>query len=188
MRNVPGQLFSIPNLLSMARIAIIPLFIWTYLETGPGGSYLLSSALLIASGLTDMLDGLIARRFNQITDLGKILDPVADKLTQLAILVCLTLRHPHFIFLFLIFALKELLMLTGGLLLLRRHIHPGSAKWFGKIATCFFYISMILVVLFPRLPPQVVDGIVLINLLLSVFALLMYIPVFFMLKKGEAGR
>lgn len=188
MQKMSRQLYSIPNLLSIMRILILPFFVWAYLMAEPQTGYPLSCMLLALSGLSDMLDGFIARRFHMVTDIGKILDPVADKLTQITILTCLTLRYPSFFLLLVVFALKELMMLAGGLLLLRRHIHPGSAKWFGKIATCFFYLSMVLVVFFPRLPWQLTAGIAAMNLLLCVFALLMYIPVFFTLKKGESGR
>lgn len=188
MQKMSRQLCSIPNLLSIIRILIIPFFIWAYLGAQPQTSYPLSCILLAFSGLSDMLDGFIARRFHMVTDIGKILDPVADKLTQIAILTCLTLRYHSFFLLLLVFALKELLMLIGGVLLLRRHIHPGSAKWFGKIATCFFYLSMVLVVFFPQLPPQLMAVIAAVNLLLCVFALLMYIPIFFDLKKRETER
>ncbi|MCI8441127.1 MAG: CDP-alcohol phosphatidyltransferase family protein [Provencibacterium sp.] len=187
MQKTSRQLCSIPNLLSMLRIFILPFFVWAYLWAEPKTGYPLSCILLVLSGLSDLLDGFIARRFDMVTDVGKILDPVADKLTQITILLCLTLRYPSFLPLLLVFALKELLMLTGGLLLLHRHIHPGSAKWFGKIATCFFYLSMVLVVLFPALPFQTMAGIAAANLLLCIFALLMYIPIFFNLKK-ESGK
>lgn len=110
---------------------------------------------------------------------------MADKLTQLTILLCLALRYPIFWAMLLVLLVKELLMLIGGLVLLKKHIHPGSAKWFGKLATCFFYISMAFIVLWPKLPPHMVNTIILINILLFAFALMMYIPVFFTLKRGD---
>ena len=94
MRGPYSQLKSIPNILSLVRILLIPFFLWAFLWKR---SYLLSSGLLIFSGLTDLCDGYIARRFNMVTELGKVLDPVADKLTQLAILFCLSLRYPVFL-------------------------------------------------------------------------------------------
>lgn len=185
MQKFSRQLFSIPNLLSMLRILIIPFFAWAYLGMDPEGGYPIACLLLLLSGLSDMLDGFIARRFHMVTEVGKLLDPVADKLTQITILTCLSIRRPSFLLLLLVYLLKELLMLTGGVLLLRRHIHPGSAKWFGKVATCFFYLSMAVVLFLPALHWQVVAGIAGANLLLCLFTLAMYIPVFFSLNKGE---
>ncbi|TCL41082.1 CDP-alcohol phosphatidyltransferase family protein [Harryflintia acetispora] len=181
MRGPYSQLKSIPNILSLVRILLIPFFLWAFLWKR---SYLLSSGLLIVSGLSDLCDGYIARRFNMVTELGKVLDPVADKLTQLAILFCLSLRYPVFLAALAVFAVKELLMLTGGILLFRKRIHPGSAKWFGKLATFFFYLSTIVIVLIPTLDERVVNTVVLLNILLLLFALARYIPIFFSLKKG----
>lgn len=180
------QMFTVPNLLSILRILIIPFFVWAYLGSDSQGGYPLACLLLLLSGLTDLLDGFIARRFHMVTEVGKILDPVADKLTQITILLCLSVRRPSFLLLLLVYALKDLLMLIGGVLLLRRHIHPGGAKWFGKAATCFFYLSMAAVLFLPALQWQVVACIAGANLLLCLFALAMYIPVFFTLKKGES--
>lgn len=182
MRSMTLQLIKIPNLLSLLRILLIPFFIAAYLSNN---NPLLAPLLLVASGITDMLDGMIARRFHMITDLGKILDPVADKLTQLAILSCLALHYPLFISLLCVFLTKELLTLVGGLLLYHRRIHPGSAKWFGKLATCFFYLSSIVIVMFPAMKLTYVNGLIWVNIALLVFAFIRYIPVFFLLKKTE---
>ena len=83
MQKMSRQLYSIPNLLSIMRILILPFFVWAYLMAEPQTGYPLSCMLLALSGLSDMLDGFIARRFHMVTDIGKILDPVADKLTQI---------------------------------------------------------------------------------------------------------
>ncbi len=96
---------------------------------------------LVFSGLTDMLDGLIARRFNQITDLGKMLDPFADKLTQGVVALCIAIRFPSIRPLLLLFMLKELLMLSCALVLLKKH------KRYGKVATVMFYVSVSAIVL-----------------------------------------
>lgn len=181
MRTAEKQIFKIPNLLSILRIALIPVFAWAYLYSG--GS-LLPGAILAVSGITDMLDGFIARRFNMITELGKVLDPVADKLTQFVIFLCLSVRYPLFGVLFLVFFIKEILMLAGGVILYRRHIRPGAAKWFGKLATCFFYLSSLLIVFVPLLDERYINMLIIINLALFLFALVRYIPVFFTLKKA----
>lgn len=183
MPKVLSQLKSIPNLLSLLRLLLIPVFLYAYLSEYP----VISSVILIVSGLTDLLDGWIARHFHMVTDVGKILDPVADKLTQFAILLCIVVTYPLAGLLVAVFAVKELMMMAGGIVLLKRGVQPLSSKWFGKLATAFFYVSMICVVLFP-LPVRIVNVAILINVLLLTFSLSMYILVFRTLKRGSAGR
>ena len=82
-----GKILTIPNLLSCLRLALIPCFVWAYLVRRDPR---LTVALLLLSGLTDIADGFIARHYDMVSNLGKVLDPLADKLTQAAMLVCLT--------------------------------------------------------------------------------------------------
>lgn len=86
------EIFSIPNVLGYIRILLIPLFVWRYLTAQSGADYYTAAGIVLLSGLTDLFDGLIARRFHMITELGKVLDPIADKLTQAAIVFCLMFR------------------------------------------------------------------------------------------------
>lgn len=175
------QWLKLPNLLTLSRIVIVPFFVYAYLS--PNGQ-LLSSVLLVLSGISDMLDGFLARRLNLVTYLGKMLDPIADKLTQLAILCCLSLRYPLFPLLLVVFLVKELLTLAAGVILYRKKIEICGAKWFGKLATCFFYVSSIAIVLFPMIPISYVNVAILVNLVLFVFAFVRYVPVFFALKNN----
>lgn len=144
--------FTIPNLLSVIRIALIPVFAVMYLN----GNQLLAIAILAVSGLTDLFDGKIARRFNQVSALGKILDPVADKLTQItiAIILFISFRKAEnttinaFGWVFLVFLVKEVVMVLGGLVMLLMNIRPGAAEMPGKVATFTFYGVMILIIAF----------------------------------------
>ena len=144
--------FTIPNLLSVIRIALIPVFAVMYLN----GNQLLAIAILAVSGLTDLFDGKIARRFNQVSALGKILDPVADKLTQItiAIILFISFRKAEnttinaFGWVFLVFLVKEGIMVLGGLVMLLMNIRPGAAEMPGKVATFTFYGVMILIIAF----------------------------------------
>ena len=144
--------FTIPNLLSVIRIALIPVFAVMYLN----GNQLLAIAILAVSGLTDLFDGKIARRFNQVSSLGKILDPVADKLTQItiAIILFISFRKAEnttinaFGWVFLVFLVKEGIMVLGGLIMLLMNIRPGAAEMPGKVATFTFYGVMILIIAF----------------------------------------
>ncbi len=129
--------------MSALRILVVPVFAALYLN----GHVAAAVGVLVFSGLTDMLDGLIARRFNQITDLGKMLDPFADKLTQGVVALCIAIRFPSIRPLLLLFILKELLMLSCALVLLKKHKRPCAAKWYGKVATVMFYVSVSVIVM-----------------------------------------
>ncbi len=126
---------------------MIPLFVVLFFQGG--NSLYWAAGVLIASGLTDMLDGIIARHFNMITPLGQMLDPFADKLTQGTVGVCMMIAYveqPAIVALFVCFFLKEFAMGLGGLILLLKKKRPIPAQWYGKVATCAFYISIIIVV------------------------------------------
>lgn len=113
------QILTIPNLLSVIRLALIPLIIWLYIVNR---EYNLAVLVILISGITDIVDGYIARHFNMISDFGKILDPIADKLTQAAVIICLTTKHDLMYLLIVLFAVKEMVMGTMGFLQLRRWI------------------------------------------------------------------
>jgi cardiolipin synthase len=81
-----GEVLNIPNLLSLLRIALVPVFLWLLLNE----MFLLAIAVLALAGLTDFLDGYLARKLNQTTKLGKMLDPVADRLYIFATLLALS--------------------------------------------------------------------------------------------------
>lgn len=112
-----NKILTIPNLLSAFRLLLIPVFIWTYCFRS---EYLLTAGLLLLSGLTDMADGFIARRFHMVSNLGKMLDPVADKLTQGAMLVCLVTRFPMMWFPLGLLAVKETTVGISSLLVIRK--------------------------------------------------------------------
>ena len=137
-KKLTDRVWTVPNLLSVLRILIVPFFAVLYLQ----GHVVGAVVLLAASGVTDMLDGLIARRFNQISDLGKMLDPFADKLTQGVVALCIAIRFSAVRPLLVLFMLKELLMLCCALVLLKKHKRPCAAKWYGKVATVMFYVSV----------------------------------------------
>ena len=142
----PGKNFSIPNLISLLRLLMIPLILWLYLD----GKLWTAVILVIISGITDAVDGYIARRFNQVTPLGKVLDPLADKLTQIALGVCLLSQFPAITPLVIVLIIKELLMLFWGLRLLQSGQQPFSALWWGKISTFAFYAGVIIIMLFSQ--------------------------------------
>lgn len=130
--------FTIPNILSFIRILIIVPLIISFLNE----RFIESGIYLLISGLSDMFDGAIARKFNQITQLGKILDPIADKLTLIAVVICLAILFPSVWPIVIILISKDVLMLIGGAILLCMKIRPPAAKWYGKVATAIFYTSI----------------------------------------------
>lgn len=144
---------SIPNLITYFRLLLIPLFVLTYYEE----NYVLALACLALSAVSDVADGYIARHYHMVTDLGKFIDPVADKLTQAAMFFCVARRIPSIWILFGFLAVKELVMLLWGSVILRRTGEVNSARWYGKVCTAVLYASMALLVLLPDLPRQGVD-------------------------------
>jgi len=117
-------------------------------------------AVVVVSGLTDLFDGWIARRFNQISEAGKLLDPLADKLTQLTVVICLATQFHELVWLMALCLLKEAAQVIGGLLLLRRGDEVRGSQWFGKICTFVFYSAMAAIVLFDDMPSAVRIGLV----------------------------
>ena len=140
----PSKNLSVPNLISLIRLLLIPLILWLYLNDKIWTAVI----LVIVSGFTDAIDGYIARHFNQITPLGKVLDPLADKLTQIALGVCLLSRFPAVIPLVIVLIIKELLMLLWGINLLNAGPPPFSALWRGKLSTFAFYAGVIAIMIF----------------------------------------
>ena len=135
--------FNVPNTLSILRILLIIPFVIYY----AGDQILKAAIVLVLSGLTDMLDGMIARKYHQMTELGQMLDPLSDKLTQGAVAICLAVKQPILIPFLAVFVIKEALMVAAGIFLIgKKKKRPGGSQWFGKIATVLFYISFGIIV------------------------------------------
>lgn len=169
---------TIPNMLSCFRIALIPAFIWQYINVPDDQIALWPILILILSGITDILDGFIARRFNMISDLGKMLDPVADKMTQAAVIGCLMFRFPELMILFVVYVIKELVMMIGGLVMLKgKKKRVPYAKWYGKISTFEMYFAMALLLVFPAIGkhPVGIWTIIAVSMFLVIFALAKYL-------------
>ena len=142
------RIMTIPNLLSMMRLLMIPAFVGLYLNGYEGWT----AVVLISSGLTDVVDGYVARRFNQVSDIGKALDPIADKLTQAAMLLCLMSKYPTMLLPFALLAIKELFAGITGLVVIRRTGTVLGAQWHGKATTLMLYAMMILHVVWQDIP------------------------------------
>lgn len=149
MKFNPKDFLAIPNILSVIRLILVPVFISMYINADSIQDYRMAGAVILFSGLTDLLDGFIARKWNQITDLGKLLDPVADKITQAAVIICLMLRFDYMWIIVVFFMLKELSMLMWNIILFRQNKRLDGALWYGKVSTAVFYACMIILVAFP---------------------------------------
>ena len=143
------ELLTIPNLLSLFRLVLIPVYIVIYLNATAPGDYFLAAAILAVSCITDLVDGKIARHFNMISNVGKVLDPVADKATQFTLIVCLAVRYPVLLTMVVLFVIKEGFQLIAGLLTLRKGQMLTGALITGKVCTTVLFISLILMVLLP---------------------------------------
>lgn len=178
---------NVPNALSVFRILLIAPFAVLYLN----GQIIWAVVLLVLSGLSDMVDGYIARRFNQVTELGKMLDPVADKLTQATIVICLAIVNPVLIPLLAVFLIKEILMLLGGAFLLKKGKRPCAAKWYGKVATILFYLTFTVIVILRAFWPGytgedwITISMLVITAGMMVFALVRYFFVFLQILRSN---
>lgn len=174
------EIFSIPNILCYVRFLLVIAFSYLYLKE----EYLLSASMIVLGGITDCLDGQIARRCNMITELGKIIDPLADKAMQLAIVIALCSRYPQMLFLFILFLLKESFQGICCIIGLKKGKRLNGAKWYGKVATAVFYVVTVFLIAFQELPLWLVNSCMLITLLLFVNAFVLYARTFYQLLKN----
>lgn len=179
IKNWKREIFTIPNLLSVFRLALIPVYISIYVKAKTSADYYLAAAILAVSCLTDLIDGKIARHFNMISTLGKILDPLADKLTQFSLIVCLTLKYPVLKYLIGLFVLKESFQLIAGCLNLRKGKMLKGALLTGKICTTVLFISLILLVMLPEMSGNLVTVITVVDSLFMLVAFADYITSYF---------
>lgn len=163
MKITARDFFTIPNSLSYIRLLLIPVFMIQYLTAAETKDYYLAGIIVVFSGLTDLLDGMIARKLNQITELGKLLDPVADKLTQVAVIICLMSRYEMMWIIVLLFVAKELFMAINDIILYRQGKKLDGAKWFGKTSTAVFYACMTFLVAFPSIQAATVASLMIIT-------------------------
>lgn len=132
------MLKNIPNALTIVRFIIIPFIVYFIIT----GQYIAGFVMLTISGLTDVLDGFIARKFNFITNFGKLIDPLADKATQVSVLASLTFKGIVPLWILLIVFIKEFIMVSGASFLYGKKL-VVSSRWYGKLATVLFYVAIV---------------------------------------------
>ncbi len=177
--NWKKEIFTIPNLLSLFRLALIPVYMPLYLKAVDAIDYYLSAGILAVSCLTDMIDGKIARHFNMISTVGKILDPFADKATQFTLILCLALKHPILWYLVLLFVVKEGFQLIAGSIMFRKGRMLNGALFSGKVCTTVLFITLIMLVMLPTLTEQFITLITIIDAAFMINAFIQYIAAYF---------
>jgi len=143
------KILTIPNILSFFRLCLIPVIMWLYIKRQ---DYLWTLIVLILSGITDIVDGIIARKCNMVSDFGKAFDPVADKLTQIATLFCLISRFPYMVYPFAILVFKEVCTAITSLISIKRTSTVKGAVWHGKLTTVSLYAMMVIHLLWYNMP------------------------------------
>ena len=173
-----------PNFISFIRICLIPFFVWNMLSE----RFLPAGVILVLSGISDALDGFLARRFNWVSQLGKVLDPAADKLTQVAVSITLGCivgqRYRWIWWFFAVLLVKELLMLALGAELLKKGVTLEGARWPGKVNTVLFYITMAVLIFFPDVSKYFIGFLMLTTSLCAIYAAISYTPDYLNYKKG----
>lgn len=186
------QYITIPNMMGYFRILLIPIYIVLYLNAETAVDYYIAAGVIALSAITDFFDGKIARKFNQVTDFGKILDPIADKLTQGTLAICLSLTYPYMRVLLVVFIIKEFAMGITGLVYMRRGWRTDGAMLIGKISTWVLDLSLIVLVLLPEIKLSVANGIMIFAIVVMVVSLLAYVQLYYHVhkkfKQGVAGE
>ena len=176
---------NIPNIITIIRIILIPLFSYKFLTAQNVNDFVISAGILAASGISDMLDGYIARKYNMITQLGKVLDPAADKLTLFAVCICFCIRKPNMWILFALLMVKDIVIMIASLFLMNKQIKLDGSRWFGKVYTILFYIIMLTLVINNSISDKLSMLLLGILLIMTIGCFVLYIPVFFKLKNGN---
>ncbi len=161
----------IPNILTTVRLVVIPIFAYFMLYTN---NFLVSAGLFLFSGITDVVDGWIARKFNMITDVGSVYDPLVDKLMQITAVVCMSVRGIVPFWVICCVAAKEVTMIIVGLILYIKKIVVHS-NWYGKATTVFFYTIIFALIIFPEIDHMLKMSMLVSLILVMVFAAVAYL-------------
>lgn len=146
---IKNEIFTVPNILVYIRILLIPVFVVLYLNAKTHAGYIAAFAVMTFAFITDFLDGKIARHFNCVTELGKTIDPVADKLYQFSVALCLMIKYPAMTSVAVVLFVKEISMGIMGLVLLSKGGKIFGAKWYGKVCTGFVDLTMVFLLMAP---------------------------------------
>lgn len=173
------EIWSIPNIMGYFRIILIPIFMYLYFNAETTKDYYVVAGIVLISTITDFLDGFVARKFHMVTELGKFIDPVADKLTHAALVICLASRYSLMIAVIVFMLIKEGFMAIMGMVKLKKGKKLNGAMWFGKLCTATLFLVMFMLIIFPSMPIVLADALIGLCLGVMVFTFIMYIPVFY---------
>ena len=182
----------VPNILTIIRFLLIPIIVIFAFED----NYIATIIVLTISGLTDVLDGYIARKYNFITNFGKLMDPLADKMTQVALLGTLAIQKIIPVWIIVVVIIKEFLMVSGASFLYGKEL-VVSSKWYGKLTTVLFYVAIVCSLFIQywnsgnlitaSTLPEFDTYIYYLAVLTTIFSLIMYVKAFYLqgyLKKA----
>ena len=178
------DLWTIPNILCYIRFLLIPAFVILYIRATTPSEYLRAAIIVLISGMTDFLDGFIARKYHMITDLGKIIDPIADKLTQASLIFVLIVKIKWMYLLLIMFLLLQLFLVIAGLVMLKKGTKLNGSKWFGKVSTTVFYASMLILVSIPTLNYHITNTLMMVCGAFLLLSLLLYMKEYIMMYRG----
>ena len=173
------EIFTIPNLLSLFRLLLIPVYMTIYLNAAQTKDYIAAAIILAVSCLTDMVDGKIARKYNMISTIGKVLDPIADKVTQFTLIICLSIKYPILWHLVVLFVIKESFQFFAGLVTFRKGRMLTGALITGKICTAVLFVSLTMMILLPNITSQAVNIITIVDGIFMIIAFVDYIRAYF---------
>ena len=148
------RIITIPNILSFFRLCLIPVIVWLYCFKK---DYFWTTFTLVLSGATDVVDGIIARKFGMVSDFGKAFDPIADKLTQIVTLFCLVTRFTRMLIPFVILTVKEILAAVFNMITIKKTGKVMGAVWHGKLNTVLLYAMILIHLVWFNIPALVSD-------------------------------
>ena len=181
---ITKDLMTIPNAISFFRVVLITPFVAFFVAK----MYIPAAITIVLSGLSDCFDGVIARKFNQESEFGKIIDPLADKLTLLAAGVCVVLIEPFALPVMALMVIKDVLMIIGGVVIVKKGIVPPKSAWYGKVGTIVFYITIgviVLMAVFGYQNEPLTLTLLWVTLAIELFSLANYVVVYIKLVKSK---
>lgn len=178
---------NVPNVLTVLRLLLVPVFIFTYMASNDTTLHIIAASIFLLASLTDILDGYIARKFNMITDFGKLADPIADKLMQLSVIGCLTINDRISGWILGLYAVKELVLIVGGLNLLKDK-YIVQSKRSGKIATVILFICVLIITVTNEhtFPKYYATMLMFISIAATIFAFFDYAKMYIKVKENVA--
>ena len=170
-KDYKNKIITVPNILTLVRLLLIPVIVWLYCFEK---NYTWTAVVLILSGITDLVDGFIDRKFNMISELCKIIDQIADKLTQFVVLICLVTRFSAMLVPFIILMTKEIISGIVAMCAIRKSGKVDGADWHGKVSTFMLYAMMILHVLWVNIPIIVSNILILLCTAMMILSFVLY--------------